>query len=224
MGPENSPSPYDAAIADVEARIRSMQMALETLRQLRASALGEPAPAPGTVSRPPEAEVQHDTFFGMTIADAAKKYLTMMKVTKSNSDIAAALEQGGLKHSSKDFPSNVRSIIGHREDFLRVPNGDWGLAEWYPGQGRGRKPKAAKSARRKAGKRRKPANGPTLEGRIVDLMKTDANKDWVSSEVAKSLGAHRESVQSTLSRLAKEGKKIAKAEKGYRVVKLGIAA
>ena len=219
MGPENSPSPYDAAIADVEARIRSMQMALDTLRQLRASALGEPAPAPGTVSRPPEAEVQHDTFFGMTIADAARKYLTMMKATKSNSDIAAALEQGGLKHSSKDFPSNVRSIIGHREDFLRVPNGDWGLAEWYPGQGRGRKPKAAKSARRKAGKRRKAAKGPTLEQRIVDLMKTDTSKDWVSSEVARAMQEKRESVQSTLSRLAKDGERVFKADKGYRLTK-----
>jgi biotin operon repressor len=223
MVPETT-SPYDAGIADVETRIRSMQAALETLKQLRASYLGEPTPPAASTSRPSETEVQHDTFFGMTIADAARKYLNMMKATKSTADIAAALELGGLKHSSKDFPSNVRSIIGHRDDFIRVPNGDWGLMEWYPGQGRGKKPKATKTAKRKAGKRRKAANGPTLEYRIVDLMKTDANKDWVSSEVAKSLGAQRESVQSTLSRLAKEGKKITKAEKGYRLVKLGIAA
>lgn len=39
-------------------------------------------------SRPNETAVQHDTFFGMTIADAAKKYLNMMKATRSTSDEA----------------------------------------------------------------------------------------------------------------------------------------
>src|SRR2546428_644363 len=115
MGPENSPSPYDAAIADVENRIRSMQSALETLKQLRASALGEPMPPAGSGGRSAESEVQHDSFFSMTIADAAKKYLTMVKGTKSTAEISAALEHGGLKHSSKDFPTTVRSILGPRE-------------------------------------------------------------------------------------------------------------
>src|ERR1035441_8974357 len=131
MGPENSPTPYDAAITDVETRIRNMQNALDTLKQLRASALGEPLPSGAGVSRSIDSEVQHDSFFGMTIGDAAKKYLAMVKGTKSTADIARALETGGLKHTSKDFPTTVRSILGPREDFIRVPNGDWGLSEWY---------------------------------------------------------------------------------------------
>src|SRR5689334_9512097 len=135
MGPETT-SPYDPVIADLEARIRNMQTALETLKHLRASFTGDPIPLAATSTRT-DTELRHDTFFSMTIAEAAKKYLNMVKITKSTADIAAALEVGGLKHSSKDFPANVRSIIGDREDFIRVPNGDWGLAEWYPGAGRG---------------------------------------------------------------------------------------
>jgi len=224
--PETSPNPYDAAIADLEARIRNMQITLDTLRQLRGQGDGPGVTGPVTNVRG-ESEVQHDTFFGMTIADAVRKYLTMMKTTKSTAEIAAALELGGLKHSSKDFPTTVRSILGARENFLRVPNGDWGLVEWYPGMGRGKKAKVADKPTRAASKRKttsrqKPrkSKGPTLETRIVELMKTDANKDWVSSEIASKLEAKRESIQSMLSRLAKDGKGITKAQTGYRIAKL----
>jgi biotin operon repressor len=164
----------------------------------------------------------------MTIGDAAKKYLTMAKATKSTADIAAALERGGLKHSSKDFQATVRAILGQSDDFVRVPNGEVGLAEWYPGMGRGKKGKTEKSG--KAAKRRKvkppskSRNDATLEDRILKTMKGEANKDWGSAEIATALDAKRESVQSTMSRLAKAGDKVTKADKGYRLVKLGIAA
>src|ERR1039457_5510156 len=212
MGPDNASTPYDAAIADVENRIRSMQNALETLKQLRASTLGEPSPAATNFSRSAESEVQHDSFFGMTIADAAKKYLSMMKATKSTADIALALEHGGLKHSSKDFNTTVRSVLGQRDDFLRVPNGDWGLVEWYPGQGRGRKAKPEKKPHRKA---KRKAQVPTQERRILEHMKTAPSKNWLSSEIATALGIKRASVQATLSRLAKEGTLVTKANTGY---------
>jgi len=230
MGPDTTTAtPYDAGIADVEARIRNMQVALDTLMHLRASYLGEPAPAASSVSRPPESQVQHDSFFGMTIADAAIKYLNMMKATKSTAEIAAALEQGGLKHSSSNFPNNVRAIIGQRDEFLRVPNGNWGLSEWYPGRGKktakSEKPAKVAKAKRTARQAKPRATGSaTLEARILEHMKTDPNREWVGSEISTALGAQRESVQSTLSRMAKDAKAVTKSEKGYRIVRLGIAA
>ena len=221
MGPDNASTPYDAAIADVENRIRSMQNALETLKQLRASTLGEPSPAATNFSRSSESEVQHDSFFAMTIADAAKKYLSMMKATKSNAEIATALEHGGLKHSSKDFNTTVRSVLGQRDDFLRVPNGDWGLAEWYPGMGRGKKAaKPAKKGHRKAKRSGRKTQSPTQEHRIIEHMKTAPSKNWLSSEIATALGLKRSSVQATLSRLAKEGTAVTKADTGYLPVML----
>jgi hypothetical protein len=139
MMPE--PGPFDTAIVELQNRIRPLQEALNVLLAQRNLTCGSETAA-STASangRASDVEVQHDSFFGMTIGDAAKKYLSMMKVTKSTADIAGALERGGLKHTSKDFPTTVRSILGPREDFTRVPNGDWGLAEWYAGKGRGKK-------------------------------------------------------------------------------------
>jgi hypothetical protein len=143
-------TPFDAAVAEVQLKIEELKTTLATLLRLQAEQGGAPSPTGG--SRGGEAEISHDTFFNMTIGEAAKKYLSIVKTTKSTAEIAEGLERGGLKHSSKSFTTTVRSIIGVREDFTRVPNGDWGLTEWYPGMGRGKKPKAKKPKRaRKAG-------------------------------------------------------------------------
>src|SRR5665213_4513926 len=149
MNPNAGLGPYDTAIQDVESQIADLQRTLETLLVLkeRHEALTGQSSSPRASGNPES--ISHDTFFGMTISDAAQKYLSMTKATKSTADIAAALEHGGLKHSSKDFPANVRSIIGQRDEFVRVPNGDWGLADWYPGLGRGRKVKPEKPAKSK---------------------------------------------------------------------------
>jgi hypothetical protein len=217
-------TPYDAAVEEVRSNIEELRTTLATLLRLQSEYSG--APSPGT--RGGDAEISHDTFFNMTIADAAKKYLGMVKATKSTADIAESLERGGLKHSSKDFPTTVRSILGPREDFTRVPNGDWGLADWYPGMGRGKKPKAEKptktGSRRKAKGARSKAAKPKLEDQIVTAMKTDPGKDWTSAEVATALDAQRTSVQSTMSRMGKDGTRITKADRGYRLAKLLIGA
>lgn len=219
---ESSPGPYDAAIADLESRIDRLQGTLDTLRQLRTQADGA-AQTPNTSRHGSDADIAHDTFFGMTISDAARKYLGMAKATKSTGEIAEALERGGLKHSSKDFPTTVRSIIGPRDEFLRTPNGDWGLSEWYPNMRKEKKPKEngkhekpRKSAKKK--RSRADSNEPKMEDRIIALMTSDLVKsDWVSTEVAEALGALKPTVQSTMSRLVREGKGLIKMEKGYRL-------
>ena len=209
-------TPFDSAVAEVQAKIEEMKTTLATLLRLQADYGG----APSATSRGGETEISHDSFFGMTIADAAKKYLSMVKATKSTAVIAEALERGGLKHSSKSFPTTLRSILGPREDFTRVPNGDWGLAEWYPGQGRGKKAKPEKPTKRKASKSRSKAVKPKLEDQIIAAMRADQGKDWTSVEVANAIGARRTSVQSTMSRMAKSGNGIMKSLIGYRLTKL----
>lgn len=240
MTPETSSSPFDAAIAELESRIRNMQITLETLKQLRTEGGGvSTGNAFANVNlRPGESEVQHDTFFGMTIGDAAKKFLIMSKATKSTADIAAALEQGGLKHSSKDFPTTVRSVLRNREDFLRVPNGDWGLSEWYPGMGRGKKgtaekpekPATAKSQSKPRASKKKatldteeasPAAtnaGQTRRERILLTMQSDPTKAWTAGGIAKASGdPSRKFIQAMLVRMVADGE-IEKAESsGYRL-------
>jgi hypothetical protein len=229
MNPNTGQGPYDTAIQDVESQIADLRRTLETLLTLKERREG----ASGASSSPRTGGgselISHDTFFGMTISEAAQKYLSMTKATKSTADIAVALEQGGLKHSSKDFAANVRSIIGQKTDeFVRVPNGDWGLADWYPGLGRGRKVKPEKPAKSKGKSKQKglrpKAVKPKLEDQIIEAMKADPNKDWTSVEIANAIGAQRTSVQSTMSRMAKDATKIVKAEKGYRLFRPMISA
>ena len=48
----------------------------------------------------------------------------------------AALEKGGLKHTSKDFGNTVYAVLSREQgktgEIVRVNNA-WGLSEWYPG-------------------------------------------------------------------------------------------
>jgi hypothetical protein len=213
-------SPFDSAIAEVEARIEALHTTLETLRQLRAQAGAAIPQGASRATGGGESEVQHDSFFGMTIGDAAKKYLNFVKATRSTADIGGALERGGLKHASKDFNTTVRSVLGGREDFLRV-NGDWGLTEWYPGQGRGKKAKPEKQATPRAGKPKSkptekatPTDGLTRRERILRTMRTDPSKGWTAGEIAMATSDKRKLVQATLSTM--DG--IVRADTGgYRV-------
>jgi hypothetical protein len=77
--------------------------------------------------------VIHEVFFNMTAADAAKKYLAATKKTALISTLSDALVYGGWKTSAKNIPENLRTILSRHPDFVRI-NGEFGLAEWYPGR------------------------------------------------------------------------------------------
>lgn len=83
-------------------------------------------------------EIASDTFFGLGITEAIKKYLKMAKGKKSTNDIVQALEKGGITHASKDFRNTVSTTL-YREsskpnnEIVKIGEGEWGLLEWYPG-------------------------------------------------------------------------------------------
>jgi|CZKS01.1.fsa_nt_gi hypothetical protein len=214
-------TPFDPAIDEVRSKMSGLQTTLDTLLRLQAEFRGAGAGPAVRQHGEPEA-ISHDTFFSMTIGDAAKKYLAMVKATKSTADISEALESGGLKHSSKSFATTVRSILGQRDNFVRVPNGDWGLAEWYPGMGRGRKPKAEKpTARRKktseapgTPKKRQANQRPvppkkhvtdqgSLKGRILKFLGINPARAFSTSEIAEQVNGSGPSVAAALSVLLK---------------------
>ena len=79
-------------------------------------------------------EIRPDTFFGLSIADAIKKYLGMVRRPQRASEIARAIEQGGLLHSSTNWVNTVQATLSRQKGVIvKLPNG-WGLAEWYPGR------------------------------------------------------------------------------------------
>ena len=103
-------SNYEAAIRDLEAERQEIDLLIEGLKRRRAKDGGESG---GMASRPADAgNIADDAFFSMTVADAARKYLGMVKQTKTTAEIAEALLRGGLKSSAFDLPSTVRSIMG----------------------------------------------------------------------------------------------------------------
>jgi hypothetical protein len=147
-------SPYDAVIADLEAKRDQMSAMIENLKQMRGLANSvvtanlSVTPIAGVMTT-----ISHDAFFGMTILDAAKKYLSIVKKTVPHPQLCDALLEGGFKTSAANFREVVRSTLGRHPDFIKV-NGQWGLDAWY---GRGRKARPRENNNEEENSEVKPA-------------------------------------------------------------------
>ena len=86
--------------------------------------------------------IEHDTFYGLSILDAAKKYLSMVgKPARSSNDILDALHRGGLVNVAYNTMASVLSRADqNQQGICRVGRGTWGLSEWYPSTGRRLRP------------------------------------------------------------------------------------
>jgi len=188
----NTPTPdsYEAVIADLEAKRDQLTLMIENLKNMRsmASMVGVPGTAPAAQRGPlAEHEIGHDTFFGMTIADAARKYLGIVKRTKTTDEIVEAVESGGLKHASQDFNKTVRSVLGQQEGFVRV-NGEWGLTEWYPGMRKDKKTKSVPVIGKPPAKKPNAKVG-TDKPRAVHPRKGDISPGSIKAKLLEALAA-----------------------------------
>jgi hypothetical protein len=139
MMAENLADPYDAVLADLNAKRAQIEQAIAVLTALREGRT--PSPQGATKSEIPlegqsfEAAGQ---FLGMSIVDATKKLLAARKRAMGNADILADLKVGGLVLTSNDPLNVVSSVLMRRfkneGDIVRVERGIWGLKEWYPGR------------------------------------------------------------------------------------------
>ena len=148
----NKSSDYEAVLADLEAQRAELDSAIAVIKKQ----LGKPADQDGRVSVPSSKSgaVSHpniatDAFFGMGVAEAAKKYLGMVRKSQTVQEICVALEAGGFPHTSKSFYATVFTALKRRfedqGDIVRVKRGVWGLAEWYPGFKKGKKQEETKA-------------------------------------------------------------------------------
>lgn len=141
---------YVKVLADLEAKRDALNSAIEGIRKLlnvNAQMLPDGTVQTITPQLTNGEEMRSDSFFGMSLRDAIKKYLAMKKKPKSYRDIADALEEGGFQHASKKFYSTVNTTLGRMAegddaDVCKI-RGEWGLLEWYPGM------KQKKAANRK---------------------------------------------------------------------------
>jgi len=98
-------------------------------------------------------EIRPDEFFGMTQAEAARKYLKRVGHAVSFDELVSALQAGGCKVGG-DNPKKVLyiSLIRNTRDFVPPQPGYIGLREFYPGVARLGKEKPQKSSKKRAGK------------------------------------------------------------------------
>jgi hypothetical protein len=142
METEQNAIDYQAVLADLEAKKGELDQAIAAIKRI----VGDPGlslPA-GSVKHPSHgATLTPTAFFGMSVAEGAKKYLSIVKEPKTTPDIATALQDHGMKTVSKNFTVTVYSGLDRRRievgDIVRPKRGLWGLAEWYPGMRKERK-------------------------------------------------------------------------------------
>jgi hypothetical protein len=117
---------YSVVLADLKARRDKLDQAIAVIEALAGT--GGLGPLSGTTE---VANIRSDTFFGMSVPQAVKKYLGMTgRVPKSPQDITEALKQGGQEQASYN---NVYTALKRLPDVIKLPSGDWGLSDWYPG-------------------------------------------------------------------------------------------
>jgi len=117
----------DAAIAGVTALLGESETALQACL---------PVPLPNIQE---SGDVASDSFADLTLTEAARAYLDMVKEPQSTAEIAQALEKGGYPTESKNFSNTVRSVLDRHAKtvgaIVKVRR-NWGLAEWNRGKGK----------------------------------------------------------------------------------------
>ena len=80
-------------------------------------------------------EILSDSFFGLGVADATRKFLNMTKRPQAVPDIAKALEKGGFTHKSQNLTNTVGAVLHKIDskggDIRKVSRGVYGLTSWY---------------------------------------------------------------------------------------------
>lgn len=135
-------NPYDAVIADLEAKRAEIDSAIQVMKRLRDTMGSAPRVEAQTiqVAYAGVSDIPRDAFFGMTIVDAALKFLRMVgRTPQPTKTIIEAFDQGGLKNKNYGTVYGVLNRRAREEGDIVNVHGDWGLAEWYNVTPKGKK-------------------------------------------------------------------------------------
>ncbi len=133
---------YMAILVDLEEQRADLDAAIDAIRKLIGMPLSQAADTPIRNVRD-ETEIQPDSFFGLSAADAASKYLGMVKSPQTGKEIELALRRGGFSSTASNLYSTVYTALKREtETFVRIDK-KWALAEWYPARPRAKTKDAA---------------------------------------------------------------------------------
>ncbi|HEX4784725.1 MAG TPA: hypothetical protein VH350_10305 [Candidatus Sulfotelmatobacter sp.] len=230
---------YAAILADLEGKRSALDAAIASFRAALASGALGPANdippvvvngvLPGNFMVPSISggEVPNGAFLGMSIPDATKLYLEIIKKKQTSREIADALQKGGMETNSKNFPQMVHSVLDRaskaNSGIVKLDRSHWGLATWYPAslrsagkyQGRvaGRKKprkgkvaaKAGKPPLLLAGPSAAPAAKAKANERAVEYLQTQPHAEHSLEAVGQHLGMGIKGARLILGKLVKAG-------------------
>jgi hypothetical protein len=153
--------PYEAVLGDLRAKRDEYDRLIRSLEAVRGIAGTQ---GPSNAARPtpdPKDGPSSSDFLGMSIAEAARKFLAVKRRTMNSGEIAAGLQAGGFPMTATDPANVIGSVLTRRfnsvGDIVRVSRGQWGLAEWYPNRSF-----------------KKKINGKIVESTVLGVQETDS--------------------------------------------------
>ncbi len=119
-------------LEDLKAKRDALDVAIKALEAISGESFSA-LPTPGARAARRETEIQHDTFVGMNVVDAAARYLGMVgRPARTVEEIANALNRGGLQTTEGSVQTLLsRSHNGPNPIVRRAGRGTWGLPSWY---------------------------------------------------------------------------------------------
>ena len=175
--PEQS---LDQFLAELEAEYVALGDKIAFIRERLGLEPGQggtgPLQSSGMASNGPRSAgtIRGDEFFGMSLPDAIRAYLAIVRKPQTPKQIETAILGGGLITTSKNFYANIFTSLKRlrkSDEVIQVPGSGYGLAEWYKGrtmtteQGTAAKNKATKRPKKKTKKKAKKP--PTAYQRFV---------------------------------------------------------
>jgi Arc/MetJ-type ribon-helix-helix transcriptional regulator len=131
------------AIEELEQKLQPIEnqaQELKTAINSLAKCIELPPPYPETSeSKGSSTQIRFDQFHGQPLATVMRAYLTMRRQANEGpavvNDIYTALIDGGFAFETKSAENSKRGLrisLSKNPIFYKLPNGSWGLAEWYP--------------------------------------------------------------------------------------------
>jgi HB1, ASXL, restriction endonuclease HTH domain len=165
----SAPNSYETVLQDLYAKRDEIENAINTILFLQGSPpSAQPTSAGNGGTRVTRAGViPSNAFFGMSLVDAAKKYIELSQAKRTLAQIVAGLEEGGMPPQK---PGTVYAALRRREsmagDIMKVGE-EWGLKDWFAsistGDGTKGRPPKAKSKKKSSKKRAKAASAARAE-------------------------------------------------------------
>lgn len=126
---------YDNAIHELKQEITSRMRTVNDLLKLQ----GKPPlyPDPDAINSANSTTIRRDQFYGHSLSAAVREFLNIRKSIgpATLDEIYAALTAGSFRFDADESnakPALKQSLTKNTAIFHRLPNGSYGLAEWYP--------------------------------------------------------------------------------------------